>query len=708
MAPQDSIFDDEEDTCPLCVEEFDLSDRNFRPCPCGYQICQFCYNNIKQNINGLCPACRRPYDEKSIQWRVVTAEEYTEFRATIAKNQKKRAAEQRQKEAQKREADKDNRKNLVGVRVVQKNLVYVTGLAPTVREDELLKTLRQPQFFGQYGNIQKISISNRKTTDGHTPALGVYVTFDTKEEAQRCIQAVNGSTNSDRVLKAQLGTTKYCSAWLRHEQCGNRQCMFLHELGDEEDSYTRQDLSSMNSIDRQRPLPNPGPSSRSASRQQMQSSTSQASSQAMARSSSNNGSENDDASALPSSANWARHPQVRSRRGSHATSGAASSPAISQALPVTAESVLENESAVEEAPTRTPSAQDNPIEEQATASADAQPLKPKKDPRDLLLSTLLKVMHACPSDVMREIDEATLNAYPPLFDVRGGERRRGAREDDDAQLGPEQDDQVEPQDPLDDEPEAGGSLALGGEPEDREQGRDGQSFDQRRLPIRGSNGDNTFGSVGASYAQQNAGLGTIGSRTMTPQQQQASSAFGRSQGSFADQMPSSLISPQPNLFQGQGGHNRNSSRFSFANESTGNTTSVNLAANPGIMAQQKSMMPPPLHSQQSNPYYASSMPGPPPGLKSARTPPSMFGQGHSGFGAPKEGNMSLEGYLRGRGGASSQAHDAGKLDLVDPSILRMQQHQQSNAGVGQGLFGGQAQGGYNPSMMYNAGYPTRW
>ena len=32
------IDDDEEETCPLCVEEFDLSDRNFRPCPCGYQV----------------------------------------------------------------------------------------------------------------------------------------------------------------------------------------------------------------------------------------------------------------------------------------------------------------------------------------------------------------------------------------------------------------------------------------------------------------------------------------------------------------------------------------------------------------------------------------------------------------------------------------------------------------------------------------------
>lgn len=25
-------------TSPLCVEEFDITDRNFRPCPCGYQV----------------------------------------------------------------------------------------------------------------------------------------------------------------------------------------------------------------------------------------------------------------------------------------------------------------------------------------------------------------------------------------------------------------------------------------------------------------------------------------------------------------------------------------------------------------------------------------------------------------------------------------------------------------------------------------------
>ena len=34
-----SVSDDEDETiCPLCVEEMDLSDKNFLPCPCGYRV----------------------------------------------------------------------------------------------------------------------------------------------------------------------------------------------------------------------------------------------------------------------------------------------------------------------------------------------------------------------------------------------------------------------------------------------------------------------------------------------------------------------------------------------------------------------------------------------------------------------------------------------------------------------------------------------
>ncbi|KAF5092927.1 hypothetical protein D0Z03_002631 [Geotrichum reessii] len=51
--------------------------------------------------------------------------------------------------------------------------------------------------------------------------------------------------NDGKYLRATYGTTKYCSSYLRGQQCQNSNCMFLHEPGEEADSYTRQDLSTI-------------------------------------------------------------------------------------------------------------------------------------------------------------------------------------------------------------------------------------------------------------------------------------------------------------------------------------------------------------------------------------------------------------------------------------------------------------------------------
>ena len=634
-------------------------------------------------------------------------------------------------------------------------MVYITGLAPTVREDELLKTLRKPEFFGQYGNIQKISISNRKSPDGQQQSLGIYVTFERHDEATRCIQAVHGSLNGDRYLKAQHGTTKYCSAWLKYEKCNNPGCMFLHEQGEDEDSYTRQDLSSMNSIHTQRPLPGGGSASRQAMRQPTEAPTPPPATQSMARSSSKDGSDGGvDSSALPAAASWARNPQ-RSRRGSHATSGAAPSPAVTAAVPAPrpSEEVIE-ESEAPSSSTQAPAAQPSPICEE-----------PRPDPINDLLKLypegcLRALTQALRNWSLAPLDHNNVPNGPPMFDIRGGERRKLMREEDD-RLEADQEEQTEPQEPSEGEPETGGSLALGGEPEERDRG-DTQNFDQRRSgaqpPIQRTNNDGPFGPA----------LGSQPGRTVTPQQ-----LFSQRGGQGFDQGPPG-IAGQSNMFQGQG-HNRQSSRFSFANEGGNSTTNVKLAGNPRAMAQQSSMMPNSFQSQGSQ-FYGTSMPGPPPGLKSTGTPPNMFGQGFggSGFGgAPKDSSNELLQSLIGRNrGGNGQAHDAGKreymissfsnqypppststpgpapgllgslygnqpgfqdfgskqkkkgkkhrhantsssggsglVDLADPSILqaRMQHQSQNNAGAGPGLFG-QSQGGY-PNMMYNAGYPTRW
>lgn len=660
---------------------------------------------------------------------------------------------------QKRESEKDARKNLVGIRVVQKNLVYVTGLTPTVREDELLRTLRQPEFFGQYGNIQKISISNRKNQEGQNQSLGIYVTFEKKEDAQRCIQAVNGSKNGDRILKAQLGTTKYCSAWLRHEQCTNRNCMFLHELGDEEDSYTRQDLSSLNSMQTQRggSSNGGGPSSRSASRQQAQPQQQYQTSQPMVRTSSKEGSENGEGPALPASANWARNPQQRSRRGSHATSGAASSPAVSMSLPATTEQM---EEAVEVPPhDESPSLPEPAPAETRKSTTPVQAPEPQS--RAVIeLKEMLRILGAAQFKLRPISPDSTV---PPLFDPRGGEKRRAMREEEERRLNGEQDEQPEPLEPSEGEPESG-SLALGGEPEDRDHGREAHAFDQRRAinqpPFSRSSTEGFAQGIASGFTQGAPGLASIGNRSMTPQQQ----AYLRPQGSFADNMPPGINASQSALFQGQA-HSRQTSRYNFGAETQPSANNLKLAASTRAMAQQTAN--PAFHSQPGGPYYsASSLPGPPPGLKSTGTPPNLFGQGggfgNSGF-AAKDNNEAIQNLIRGRG----QGHDANKreymlsnfphqyppstsstpapataglmaalyphgayqdlgakqkkkgkkhrhantsssggsglVDLADPSILqvRLQHHQQSNAGVGSGLFGGQASGGYNPNMLYN-------
>ncbi|UCS21636.1 uncharacterized protein HLK63_J02937 [Nakaseomyces glabratus] len=243
------LSEDEEDYCPLCIEPMDITDKNFFPCPCGYQICQFCYNNIRQNpeLNGRCPACRRKFDDESVRYVVLTPEELKMERAKLARKEKER----KQREKEKKEYEHNNRKHLAGTRVIQKNLVYVIGVNPPVPPEEVAATLKSDKYFGQYGKINKIVV-NRKAPHGgsnndhyhhHAPGYGVYITFSSKDDAARCIAQVDGTYMDGRLIKAAYGTTKYCSSYLKGMVCPNPNCMFLHEPGEEVDASNKRELS---------------------------------------------------------------------------------------------------------------------------------------------------------------------------------------------------------------------------------------------------------------------------------------------------------------------------------------------------------------------------------------------------------------------------------------------------------------------------------
>ena len=148
-------------------------------------------------MNGLCPACRRPYDDQSIEWKIVSPEEQ---KADVALQARKKALA-RKKETEQKQVETNNRKHLAGLRVVQKNLVYVVGLSQQSSEEEFLKTLRGDQYFGQYGKIIKIVVSKAKAGSNNDTSIGVYVTFERREDAAKCIAAVDGSRNLERPLR---------------------------------------------------------------------------------------------------------------------------------------------------------------------------------------------------------------------------------------------------------------------------------------------------------------------------------------------------------------------------------------------------------------------------------------------------------------------------------------------------------------------------
>ncbi|KAJ1928052.1 transcriptional repressor general negative regulator of transcription subunit 4 [Tieghemiomyces parasiticus] len=230
--------------CPLCLEEMDFSDRGFKPCACGYQVCRFCWNHIKEDLNDKCPACRRTYSEQTPIFTPLTKEDIQRLK------QEKRA-----KQRQQREAENSSRKHMQNMRVIQKNLVYIIGLSNRVANEE---TLRRHEYFGQFGKITKVVVNKRNSGGQGSPSggssssstqhphlsYGVYLTYARKDDAARAIAAVDGSMSDGKQLKATFGTTKYCTYYLRHVACQNPDCMYLHEPGQEADSYMKEELAA--------------------------------------------------------------------------------------------------------------------------------------------------------------------------------------------------------------------------------------------------------------------------------------------------------------------------------------------------------------------------------------------------------------------------------------------------------------------------------
>jgi hypothetical protein len=99
----------------------------------------------------------------------------------------------------------ESRKHLQNVRVVQKNLVYVTGLPSYLADEEVCwsslhmmcspphpqSLLMSQDYFGQFGKVFRIVINrNSHYNSGPAPTVGAYVTFARKEDAAACVRGI--------------------------------------------------------------------------------------------------------------------------------------------------------------------------------------------------------------------------------------------------------------------------------------------------------------------------------------------------------------------------------------------------------------------------------------------------------------------------------------------------------------------------------------
>ena len=82
-----SLEEETEDAvyCPICTDEMDVTDRHFRPCKCGYQVCSFCWHRIKEKLDGKCPNCRLPYDDSNIEFSAPDPEEIEREKSSTKK-----------------------------------------------------------------------------------------------------------------------------------------------------------------------------------------------------------------------------------------------------------------------------------------------------------------------------------------------------------------------------------------------------------------------------------------------------------------------------------------------------------------------------------------------------------------------------------------------------------------------------------------------
>ena len=280
--------EEEEEDCPLCMEHFDATDKEFTPCKCGYKICLYCWdslNNIYTNTSsssassllsssssdrpplaGRCPACRQPYQypELTINAAALQSSLRAKQQRSAHRDKHKRAnssasaslatsasatTSSTSSDAHGKSSGDNN------TRVLQRNLMYVSNLPASVAKEELLEDKR---YFGKFGKIVKIAITRKSGGGNGGGAWTAYVTFKRAADCAVALQLCHHTLLLGLTVKCMYGTTKYCPFWLRSVPCTMNRCGYLHAVANQEDVVGKEELQAMEKKgDGEKPLPFP-------------------------------------------------------------------------------------------------------------------------------------------------------------------------------------------------------------------------------------------------------------------------------------------------------------------------------------------------------------------------------------------------------------------------------------------------------------------
>lgn len=210
--------------CPLCISDFNETEKKFYPCPCGYQICCFCFDRIITSTN-LCPSCRRRYDDDAGH-RI--GQDFLPNKVKMDNAAKSPAA---------------------SVCYLAPKMVQITGIPVRLMNTGLL---RRREYLGQYGDILKLVVSRSLYPSGHliiqSQDQSVFVKFRTRDAARACVCALDGCEFQGAVLQASVCVAERCHSVLAGAPCSDRRnCLRIHrEIRDADVRVKHADMEKRN------------------------------------------------------------------------------------------------------------------------------------------------------------------------------------------------------------------------------------------------------------------------------------------------------------------------------------------------------------------------------------------------------------------------------------------------------------------------------